>query len=130
MNTLSGEFKIQMEPQTPSFKGLDDAKTGRLSFRKAYFGGLEAVGLGEMLSIHCADSAHAGYVAIEQIKGTLNGLKGSFIIQHFGTKTPESSDLRVVIIAGSGAGELEGIRGEMNIRMEGKQHFYDLRFEL
>lgn len=129
MNTINGDFKIQMEPQTATFKGLDETKIGRISFRKTYIGALEAVGVGEMLSAQCADG-HAGYVAIEQIKGAIAGRKGSFIIQHFGIKNPAHSDLRIEIIPGSGSGELVTVRGQMTIRTEGKHHHYELTYSL
>lgn len=129
-NSVHGEFKIQMEPHAPAFKGHTNIKTGRLSFRKAYSGPLEAIGVGEMLSAQCGDDGHAGYTAIEQIKGSLEGRKGSFVVQHFGIKTPESSELRIEILPGSGAEELEGIAGTLTIRMEGRQHFYELDYAL
>lgn len=130
MHVINGDFRIQMEPHSPAFKGLDGNKTGRMSYRKAYQGKLEAVGIGEMLNIHCATEGHAGYVAIEQIKGTLDGRAGSFTIQHFGIKTPEQSDLRIDILPGSGTGDLTGILGTLTIRQDGKQHKYELHYRL
>lgn len=130
MQQASGEFKIQMEPQAPANKGHNNIKNGRLTFRKAYSGPLEAIGLGEMLSVQCGDEGHAGYVAVEQIKGELEGRKGSFAIQHFGIKTPEDSELRIDILPGSGADGLAGISGKMVIRTEGRQHFYDIHYSI
>lgn len=130
MQQASGDFKIQMEPQAPANKGHDNIKNGRLSFRKAYAGTLEAIGLGEMLSVQCGEEGHAGYVAVEQIKGKLDGKKGGFAVQHFGIKTPQNSELRIDILPGSGAGELVGIAGQMIIRTEGRNHFYEINYSM
>lgn len=130
MPTVNGEFRIQTEPHTPAFKGIEDNKTARMSFRKAYQGRLEAVGIGEMLSILCSTEGYAGYVAIEQIKGTLDGKQGSFTVQHSGVKTPDQSDLHIDILPGSGTGELSGISGSLTIKQQGRQHSYELTYRL
>lgn len=130
MKHVTGDFRIQMEPQVPTFKGLDEAKLARVSYRKAYSGPLEAIGLGEMLSVQCAEPGCAGYVAIEQIKGVLDGLNGSFVVQHLGTKTAVDNQMTIDIVPGSGAGDLRGVSGALTIRMEGKRHFYDLNYQI
>jgi hypothetical protein len=38
--------------------------------------------------------------------------------------------LNVVIVPGSGTGALAGISGRMTIRIEGRQHFYTLSYDL
>ncbi|MDZ7805685.1 MAG: DUF3224 domain-containing protein [Gracilimonas sp.] len=40
---------------------------------------------GEMLSAFTSVKGSAGYVSIEQVIGKLDGKKGSFVLQHFGT---------------------------------------------
>lgn len=127
---VKGEFQIQFEPQVPSFKGSHDIRIGRMSLRKKYTGALEALSAGEMLSATSPEEGHAGYIALEQISGTLGELKGSFVVQHFGIKDSHTQDQRVEIVPGSGTGELRGIRGTMSIRAEGNKHFYELDYRV
>lgn len=126
----TGEFQIQFEPQVPSFKGSNDVRIGRMSIRKKYIGVLEALSVGEMLSATSPLEGNAGYVALEQISGALDGRKGSFVLQHFGLKDPQSQDHRVEVVPGSGTGELVNLRGTMHIRVEGSKHFYELNYSL
>lgn len=126
----TGEFQIQFEPQVPSFKGSHDVRIGRMSLRKKYTGALEALSVGEMLSATSPVEGHAGYIALEQLSGTLNGMQGSFVLQHFGIKDPGKQDHRVEIVPGSGTGDLLHLRGTMNIRVEGNKHYYDLNYSL
>lgn len=125
-----GEFQIQFEPQVPSFKGSNDVRIGRMSIRKKYVGLLEGLSVGEMLSATSPIEGHAGYIALEQISGSLDGRKGSFVVQHFGLKHPQAQDHRVEIVPGSGTGELLGLRGAMQIRVEGSKHYYELNYSL
>jgi hypothetical protein len=126
----TGEFQIQFEPQVPSFKGSNDIKIGRVSLRKKYIGALEALSVGEMLSATTAIAGHAGYIALEQIVGALDGKKGSFVVQHFGLKDATSQDLRVEVIPGSGTGQLSKLRGTMSILTEAGKHYYKLVYTL
>lgn len=127
----TGEFHIQFEPQVPSFKGSNDIKIGRMSIRKKYIGTLEALSVGEMLSAsNSAREGSAGYIAMEQIIGTLNGLKGSFVLQHFGIKDSQHQDQRIEVVPGSGTGELANLKGALTIRIDGGKHFYELNYSI
>lgn len=125
-----GEFQIQFEPQVPSFKGSHEVRIGRMSLRKKYTGALEALSVGEMLSATAPVDGHAGYVALEQLSGALNGVQGSFVLQHFGIKDPDKQEHRVDIVPGSGTGELVNLRGAMSIRVQGSKHYYELNYSL
>ena len=60
-------------------------RSARLALDKRFLGGLEATSRGEMLAFRSEVAGSAGYVAIERVVGTLQGLEGSFILQHSGT---------------------------------------------
>jgi hypothetical protein len=72
----------------------------------------------------------AGYVAIEQVTGTLSGRNGRFVLQHFGTMNRGNNFLLLEVVPDSGTGELTGLSGKMSIRMEDGQHFYEFDYEL
>ncbi|MGH7863993.1 MAG: DUF3224 domain-containing protein, partial [Candidatus Binataceae bacterium] len=68
----SGTFEVKLSPQSP-----DDpaAKTivGRMSIDKQFHGDLEGVSQGQMLAVTTGVEGSAGYVAMEQVTGTLHG---------------------------------------------------------
>ncbi len=83
-----------------------------------------------MLASGDGSSPSGGYVALERFHGKLDGRSGSFVMQHSGTMSPGSMEIKVIVTPGSGTGELEDISGTLEIRREGKQHFYTLQYEL
>ncbi len=129
MRHATGDFDVQVTP-----KDLDgpaeDATLGRFALVKRYHGGLEADGLGQMLTAGSPAAGSAGYVAVETVSGTLDGRAGSFALMHRGSMSPASQTIEVTVVPGSGTGALAGISGTLEIRIEGKQHFYNLAYEL
>lgn len=64
-------------------------------------------------------------------RGALDdGKAGGFILQHSGIMAPGMMEIRVVVSPGSGTGDLAGIEGTLDIRLEGKKHFYTLTYKL
>jgi hypothetical protein len=72
----------------------------------------------------------AGYVAIEVVTGTLNGKQGSFALQHFATMDASGPKMQVVVVPGSGTGELKGMAGTFTNRIENGQHLYEMDYTL
>jgi hypothetical protein len=130
-NHASGTFDVKMTPQAAGDKaGDDNAPVGRYSLDKQFQGGLEATSKGEMLAVGTAVEGSAGYVAMEQVTGTLNGRKGSFALQHTGTMTRGAAQLSVTVVPDSGTGELAGLAGKMEIKIADGKHYYDFAFTL
>ena len=77
-----------------------------------------------------AEKGSAGYVAIEQVSGTLSGRKAGFVLQHFGTMNKGQDHLILEVVPGSGTGQLSGLTGNMSIRIEDGRHFYEFEYEL
>jgi len=72
----------------------------------------------------------AGYVAIEQVEGSLSGRKGAFVLQHFGMMDKGKDRLVLEVVPDSASGDLEGLAGTMAINIENGQHFYEFDYEL
>ncbi|MFI6848121.1 DUF3224 domain-containing protein [Kitasatospora sp. NBC_00085] len=106
------------------------ATLGRVRMTKEFTGGLTGSSVVRMLSVLGGSGTPAGYVAMEHFTGELDGRKGSFVLQH---TAPDSRGERLAIrvLAGTGAGELEGITGtfELIVDDEGR-HGYALEYEL
>jgi hypothetical protein len=124
----SGTFEVKTIPQQPDEGG--DATIGRLLLDKRFRGDLEGTSKGQMLGTGSPASGSAGYVAMERVTGTLHGRGGTFALQHSGTMHGGDMHLDIVVVPGSGTGELEGISGTMKIVIEGGGHSYELDYTL
>lgn len=83
-----------------------------------------------MFSAGDPKSGAAGYVAIEIVTGTLGGKHGSFALQHMATMDESGRRMSVVVVPGSGTGELKGIGGTFDIQITSGQHSYNLEYTL
>ena len=121
-----GTFTVKIQPLTPApAEGL-----GRFSIDKEIHGDLEATTKGEMFTGGDPKTGVAGYVAIEVVTGVLMGKKGSFALQHSATMDQNGPKMTVIVVPGSGTGELKGIAGTFTIHIEGGKHSYDLDYTL
>ncbi|WP_404342128.1 DUF3224 domain-containing protein [Pseudoalteromonas mariniglutinosa] len=127
---VSGQFTVKMNPIGGYAQGKHGINLGRMSIDKTFTGGLEGTSQGEMLSAMTATQGSAGYVAIEQVIGQLQGKQGSFVLQHFGTMAKGKDRLILEVVPDSGSDQLEGLTGEMIIRIDGGVHYYDFEYQL
>ena len=127
---ISGTFEAILKPLDSYVAGQQGVTLARMSIDKTFRGELEAVSTGEMLGAMTSVGVSAGYVAIEQVMGSLSGKKGSFVLQHFGTMAEGENRLVLEVVPGSGSDELKGLSGEMAIGIEDEEHFYDFDYDL
>ncbi len=125
MNNAHGDFEVKLAPQSPS-----DAPIGRMSIDKQFHGDLEATSKGEMLAFMTSVKGSAGYVAMEQITGTLNGRTGTFVLQHSGTMSRGDQQQSITVVPDSGTDELQGLAGKMTIIIANGKHSYDFDYEI
>ena len=125
----SGTFEVKLTPQ-PLADGAPDRRLGRMTIDKTYHGDLEGTAKGEMLSALTGINDSAGYVAIERVSGTLHGRTGTFVLQHTGTMTRGAQALSVTVVPDSGTGDLTGLVGKMNIKIESGKHFYEIEYTI
>lgn len=127
--TLEGPFHVRMTPEALAHADAP-ALLGRFRLDKRYEGGLDAFGAGEMLAARTTVEGSAGYVAIERVTGTLDGRRGSFVLQHSGVMERGMKRLFLEVVPDSGTGELVGLSGRMGIDIAGGEHFYRFEFSL
>ena len=128
MQRAQGTFAVRVSQITqvpPPAEGL-----GRFSLEKEIQGDLEGTSKGEMLTGGDPKTGAAGAVAIELVTGTLAGKKGSFALQHSSTMDAGGYNMSIIVVPGSGTGELQGIAGTFTIRIVGGEHFYDFDYTL
>ena len=129
----TGPFKVSMQPQPapePAPPDVPGITLGRLLLDKRYEGDLQATAQGQMLSALTSTKGSAGYVAIEQVSGTLAGRSGSFVLQHSGLMNRGTPQLSITVVPDSGTAELAGLTGRMAIRITETGHFYDFDYSL
>jgi hypothetical protein len=127
MNTAKGSFEVTMQPLSNA-EVSDDATLGRFLLIKKFSGDLVAEARGQMLSAGTAIQGSAGYVAIDQVTGTLAGRAGGFVLQHSGTMNRGVPGLSITVVPDSGTGELAGLSGTLTIRIVDRQHFYEFDY--
>ncbi|WP_136657736.1 DUF3224 domain-containing protein [Nitratireductor sp. XY-223] len=127
---ISGTFDVKLEPLDAATAGENGIAFGRMSIDKTYQGALEGRSRGEMLTVMTQVQGSAGYVAAEQVTGSLSGKRGSFVLQHYGNMKGGGEFLMLQVVPDSATGELVGLTGKMDIRIEDGQHFYDFDYNL
>jgi hypothetical protein len=124
----SGTFEVTLQPQQDELAGA--LPFNRLTIDKEFHGDLEGVSKGQMLSIITPVEGSAGYVALEYVMGTLQGRRGSFVLQHSGTMDRGGGDLSITVVPDSGKGALTALVGKMNIDIVDGQHHYTFEYTL
>jgi hypothetical protein len=121
----TGSFEVKLSPQQ------SDPPIGRMAIEKQWQGGLVGTSKGEMLASGSGSAGSSGgYVALEQFTGTLNGRKGTFILQHSATMTRGTPQLTIKVVPDSGTDELVGLTGQLKIAIAEGKHSYKFRYTL
>jgi hypothetical protein len=124
----SGPFDVKLTPQ-PAEPDIDGG-LARMALDKTFHGDLEATSKGTMLSAMTEVKGSAGYVALERVIGTLQGRRGSFVLQHSGTMDRGAPALTISVVPDSGTDELVGLSGTMAIVIAQGRHSYGFDYEL
>lgn len=128
MHHATGSFEVTVVPADDP--GIAALHAMRWTIAKTYAGPLAATANAVMLSAGDPRTGAAGYAVMERVTGTLDGRGGSFALVHLATMNGGASDMRVVVVPGSGTDALAGITGTLAIRIEDGRHFYDLDYDL
>ncbi|QNP39961.1 DUF3224 domain-containing protein [Lysobacter solisilvae (ex Woo and Kim 2020)] len=131
---MSQQAKGPFDVKRTAMESVDaggEASFGRIRFEKRFHGDLDATSVVEMLSAGNPASGSAGYVAVEHVTGTLQGRRGSFMLQHSGTLDRGEASLVVSVVPDTGTDELAGLRGNLRIDIaEGGAHSYTFDYAL
>jgi hypothetical protein len=127
MKKAKGSFEVTLQPLSNAEVSAE-AIFGRFLLVKKFSGDLVAEVRGQMLSAGSATQGSAGYVAIDHVTGTLEGRKGSFVLQHSGTMNRGAPSLSITVVPDSGTGDLAGLSGTLKIDIIDKKHFYEFDY--
>ena len=103
------EHKQWDEKPYREFEG--GGKLTKASVTQSFTGDIEGEGAVEY--VMCYPNANsASYVAMQLVTGTLDGKKGSFVLQVSGKYDGDLASGEWFVVPGSGTGELSALRGE------------------
>ena len=129
MKRATGSFEVTLQPLSNS-EVTGEPLFGRLLLTKKFSGDLTATARGQMLSAGTLTKGSAGYVAIDQVTGTLEGRQGSFVLQHTGSMNRGVPTLSIMVVPDSGTEELTGLSGTLSINIIDGKHFYDFIYSV
>lgn len=124
-----GTFIVKLTP-APATDDPATADLGRMTIDKLFHGDIEGTSKGEMLTAGTATKGSAGYVAMERVTGTLQGRRGSFVLQHTATMNRGVPWLSISVVPDSGTGQLLGIAGTLSILVENGEHTYVFEYTI
>ncbi len=128
-----GTFEVKVTPADGTLLEKD-AGIGRYTIDKTWSGDLTGASKSSMLTSMTESTGTMAYVALEKVEGKLAGKTGSFYFSHTVTmKKGEAASgvLKIVVVPGSGTGELAGLSGELNIIIDAKGgHSYVFDYQL
>jgi hypothetical protein len=107
----TGTFEGKSWDEQPISDVEGGPKLNRALVANAYQGTIEGEGALEYLLMYRHDGTCV-FVGAERIVGTVDGRSGSFVLQHSGVYEKETATTTLTVVAGCGAGELAGLRGE------------------
>ena len=85
-------------------------KLTRASVTKSYQGDITGEGNLEYLMMY-RDDGSASIIGLERVVGSVGGRSGSFVLQHSGTFKGGVATVTLLVVPGSGTGDLRGLRG-------------------
>lgn len=128
-----GTFQVKVTPaEATAFEKA--MGVSRYEVAKDWTGELAGESKGEMLTSFTESTGAMAYVAMEKVTGKLGGKSGTFYLAHRATMTKgdtASGEMSIVIVRGSGTGELAAISGSLTIIIDASgKHSYILDYEL
>ncbi|HMB90373.1 MAG TPA: DUF3224 domain-containing protein [Rhodothermales bacterium] len=122
----TANFDVTGWDETPYDEPTDGPRLARATVRKTFRGDLEGESTADLLMCQADPDdflAGAGYVASEQVVGSLDGRSGTFVLQHGGVSGGNTEPRTFGhIVPGSGTDALAGLYGtaELSRTADGK----------
>lgn len=126
----TGTFEIKNWDEKPYGEAAGSSKTTRASVTKAYQGDIEGEGTLEYLMAYNADGS-ASFVGMERVVARVGDKRGGFVFQHVGAFRDGVARSLWSVVPGSGTGDLQGLRGEVNSALgHGTSYPVEFSYEL
>jgi hypothetical protein len=130
MAHAEGTFEVLNGGEQAYHEALDDVRLAHASGNQRFSGSIEGDGSIEWLMCYLP-AGGARMVGLQRIEGTLDGRRGTFMIDAVGDHDGKASTAAWHIIDGSGTKDLAGISGEGGFDASGgKIVSYYLEYEI
>ena len=126
----TGTFEIEGWDEE-AYDEREGTKLARARVSKTFRGDVEGASTTDLLLAYGAEEGSAAYVGFERVVGSIHGHRGSFVLHHTATSSPEGRSATWSVVPDTGTGELRGLRGEAEISVgpEG-EHSFSLKYDL
>ncbi|MFL6077855.1 MAG: DUF3224 domain-containing protein [Mycobacteriales bacterium] len=111
MHLVSGEFEIASWDEDTCQELAGGGKMTRATVTQRYTGGLAGDAAAESVMSYLPDGT-ARFLGYQRVEGTLGDRTGSLVLESTGEFRDGVAAGRLAVVAGSGTGELAGLRGE------------------
>lgn len=129
MATAEGTFEVALGGEETYHEAKGDVRLTHAHGTQRFSGGIEGDGSIEWLMCYLP-AGGARLVGMQRIEGTIDGHRGTFMIDAVGDHDGKTSTATWHIVEGSGTGELAGITGHGGFEAAGKTVPYHLDYEL
>jgi|SRR5215471_7245481 len=130
MTTANARFAIKTWDEKPYSEAPGSPKLTRATVMKTFTGDVEGEGQVEYLMMYRADGS-ATFVGLERVVGRIGSRSGSFVLERAGVFEAGQAKESYSVVAGSGTGELAGLRGSGTSAVgHGLEHPFTLQYEL
>jgi hypothetical protein len=128
--SANARFAITSWDEKPYSESPDQPRLTRASVTKSYTGDIDGEAHVEYLMMYRSDGS-ATFVGLEQIVGRIGDKSGTFVLQRTGIFEGGQAKESYSVIAGSGTGDLYGLRGDGTSAVgHGMEHPFSLSYEL
>ena len=130
MPVAEGSFTVTSWDED-AYEQLDGGgKLTRASVRQTFAGGIDGDGAVQWLMAYRPDGT-AHFVGLQRVTGSIGGRSGSFVLETAGEFDGEAASGPWSIVAGSGSGDLHGIRGTGRFHApRGPEATFELDYDL
>lgn len=111
----TSSFKIEGWDEQPYVETEDGGKLTRASVKQTFDGDIKGEGEVEWLMCYRPDQT-ADFVGLQRIVGRVGERSGSVVLQSTGAFDGKEAKGPLMIVPGSGTGELNGITGDGELR--------------
>jgi hypothetical protein len=109
--SATATFQIEGWDEDDIMETDDGAKVTRAKVSRSFEGDIEGASTVEWLMAYDEDGS-ATFVGIERIVGSIGGRTGTVVLRHVGAFDGQVAKADLLVVSGSGTGELRGVRGE------------------
>jgi hypothetical protein len=114
--------------ERPFAESVGTPKLTRANGSDLYHGDIEAEGTFEYLMMYGADGV-TPFIGMTRVVGRLGDRQGSFVARGAGAHQEGGVEATLTVIAGSGTGELQGLRGEAKLVWNERQQQLTLDYD-